>query len=126
MPSVKAFRLKSPPLPSGEPSLNTPYGLDRQVGQFTIRQAIQEVIDGGPCDPRAERAQRHRLRWRCLLTNLLRWGGLRLAGLAGGGGAPNRSPCRSSRTGFRAIPPPARLTLVNHTGPYGFVYKSKR
>ncbi|RDI51348.1 hypothetical protein DES45_1184 [Microvirga subterranea] len=42
-------------------------------------------------------------------------GAVRRVGLEGGGGAPNRSPCRSSRTRFRAMPPPASSRFVNHT-----------
>ncbi len=55
--SAGAFWPEPPPLPSGEPALHEPRSLYREIGQFLIRHAIQELVNLRLCYLRAERAQ---------------------------------------------------------------------
>jgi hypothetical protein len=59
----------SPPLPSGEPALHNPCGLDHQIRQLLIRQTVQELVNLRSCRPCTEVAQRHRFGRLSLLTH---------------------------------------------------------
>ena len=67
-PSVRSFRSRAPPLPSGKPALHNPRGFDRKIRQVPIRHVFQDLVDRWLGQGFIWRRQRHACRRRCLVT----------------------------------------------------------